>query len=461
MSIHMPADVREPHPRTSEAHPEAVSSEMTRRARIRSPRGTNRRFKIPFTVSGMILAADDDVVPRTVRDGSIRRTINASMPTAHVQRRRWRGLAVAATVTLLGAAVIVWRVPRAATPDASTGILVTLDARPTDATASNADSSEDDGRPDAATGSERHPFAIEADASAEIRLPGWPGWPLPQGTTLTPTVFCEGATAPRLFVRNPKCSAAEIRADIERNRRMPFGGFGDAMRRSQVLRCIARVTSSVEKARVRLDPEAGERCIAAAIAVAFDVIPSPIDTAECNGYVIGLQQMGQPCTDPWECIDGLACVGFTRTKDGRCKPLPTLGAPCGNGEPDRNLPFDIGDRPACSSGARCFPWGGTCRRARRRGERCEQDWDCLEELACRALRCASKERVAAGGACLADAECAPALHCAGTDYTKTPGVCTEKRAAGEACTDDSECRGHCELDAKTPKHACVAWCQSG
>jgi hypothetical protein len=336
------------------------------------------------------------------------------------------------------------------------------DSGPTSDATPDYDATADASEPDAASSSEdSDPFAIDEDASAEIRLPGWPGWPLPKGTTVTPAVFCEGAIAASLFVRNPKCSVAETRADLERNKRKPFAGFGNVMARSKAAHCIARVTASIEKRRVRLDPEAGERCIAAGIDLAFDVVAGPIDTAECNGYLIGLQNEGQSCTDPWECIDGLACVGFTNTKDGRCKSLPQLGAPCGNGEPDRNMPFDIGERPACAKGARCYPWGGRCRRAQKKGERCDEDWDCLEELACRAHKCASKDRVAVGGTCLHIADCAPTLYCAGTDYLEKSGVCTPKKAAGESCNDDSECKGHCEFDARTRKRFCMAWCQSG
>ncbi|HEY8080058.1 MAG TPA: hypothetical protein VIF62_38270 [Labilithrix sp.] len=317
------------------------------------------------------------------------------------------------------------------------------------------DASEDEAAAPLAEEEGGDPFASGTDAAAEIELPGWPGWPLPRGTTLTPETFCEGAAAARLFVRDPRCSIAETKADLVRKKKIPFAEFGEVMARSHAKRCIVRLGASVAKRRVQLDPEAGERCVATGIELAFDVGPSPIDTSACNGYVIGLAQRGEACSEPWECVDGLACVGFTAKKDGRCKPLPPLGAPCGNGEPDKNLPFDIGDRPACAKGAVCDPWGGTCRRAHVRGERCEQDWDCDVDLACRAHVCAGKARVGAGGACIGVAECEPSLYCAGTDYTKHPGVCTEKKRAGESCRDDSECKGHCDAQV------CMSWCQSG
>src|SRR5206468_1385892 len=159
---------------------------------------------------------------------------------------------------------------------------------------------------DAATADDGDPFALDADASPEIALPGWPGWPPPAGTEITPAVFCEGAVAPALFMRDPRCSVAESKADVARNANKPFAGFGRAMERSRAARCIARLASSAAKKRVRLDGEAGKRCIAAAIAAAYDDGPNTFESAACNGYVIGLASAGEPCADPWECSDGLA-----------------------------------------------------------------------------------------------------------------------------------------------------------
>lgn len=298
---------------------------------------------------------------------------------------------------------------------------------------------------------------VDPDASVEILLPGWPGWPLPATTTLTPMIFCQGTFGVTRYVRDPKCSRAETLEDIE-TKKHGIEAFGEVMSKSQTVRCVARLGGSVVKRRVELDPEAGIRCIEATIQEISDGWHDVIESAQCNGYVIGRQKDGEPCGQPWECLEGLACVGFTNKGDGRCKELPKVGARCGNGNPDKNLPLDIGDRPACAPGARCAPWGGTCEARIKLGRPCANTWDCMEGLACRGKKCTGEDRVSAGGACVGVYECATGLYCAGTDYMNKLGSCTEKKGAGETCRDDTECKGRCKYDNRERK--CISWCQS-
>src|SRR4051812_3417259 len=178
---------------------------------------------------------------------------------------------------------------------------------------------------------------------------------------ITPESLCQSVFGAPLYFHDPKCSDAEI-ADDETNNGPPL--------RVQIANCKTELEASVSRGRAKLDPAGGASCINAIRAgqIGRDRVEH-WKAAVCDGAIKGTQAKGTPCRQTWECAAPLACVGFTKDKDGTCNDPPAeKGAKCGEVQEEgvRN-DLIIGTRQECGKGFACV--AGTCRAQLALGEK--------------------------------------------------------------------------------------------
>ena len=186
-------------------------------------------------------------------------------------------------------------------------------------------------------------------------------------------------------------------------------------------------------------------------------------TSACRNVVTGLQHAGQPCTNDYECVDGLACVGETTTNDGACQAPGALGATCGEGNCAGNCPTDwgFGNHPACVAGAYCF---GTCQALAMPGQSCLGEDSCVSGYVCVATgpQASCKTSYSPQGTeCQQTQDCLDGLYCDTSVEAGGYGYCEPKGAAGATCTDGHGCNGYCDLPDGGGAGTCVALCGSG
>ncbi|MBX3234463.1 MAG: hypothetical protein KIT84_09360 [Labilithrix sp.] len=165
----------------------------------------------------------------------------------------------------------------------------------------------------------------------------------------------------------------------------------------------------------------------------------PAGTA-CREAFVGTGPNGASCAGDHECVDGLTCVGYSESTEGRCVAPPALGAPCGPAKVDgggaaieKESVLAFGDHPSCVAGAECDPTSGTCVAAK-----------------------PAKDPAPEGGPCATDDDCVRGLHCDATQK------CAARKPAGSACTGalvSSECAGRCDADSGEPG-TCAPFCGS-
>jgi hypothetical protein len=163
--------------------------------------------------------------------------------------------------------------------------------------------------------------------------------------------------------------------------------------------CGENVSRSLSQGRIQIDPTQTAACEAkitstltakpmcweAANANRGDEQRARLGPAECTEALVGLQAASQPCAFDYECADGLTCVGWTNSSDGRCDAPPAIGQPCGyagDGAITDWYPFGI--HPACAAGAYCF---NTCHPLGAQGDGCMDATQCSSGLECIAGHC--------------------------------------------------------------------------
>lgn len=193
---------------------------------------------------------------------------------------------------------------------------------------------------------------------------------------------------------------------------------------------------------VQYDPQKGGDCVAhaASMVKACGGAPNP---GPCENVVVGTVAAGGKCTSSAECI--APAGGDADCNDGVCvqEPRGKLGDGCSSTcTEDGNTTSCSGGMGGASSGnASCFTndglvcrADGKCGAAAKVGETCSYD-DCVASAYCdmSAEKCVA--RVALGGTCTGEGQCADGAYCGG-------GTCVAEKATGAACADWVECASH-------------------
>jgi hypothetical protein len=269
---------------------------------------------------------------------------------------------------------------------------------------------------------------------------------------MSAALFCEGTIGADLFVHDAKCTADDIAS---------MHDFESSLERAYTKACIDVLTDGIANGRVKLDEKKASDCIAEHVAATTrHDATSAVEQKVCDEAIDGTVKDGGACRQPWECVTGLTCVGFSKTADGKCEAPPAAGASCGHAALDVDIfTLDLGDHPACAKGARC--WDKKCEAKKKAGDACAEDSECLEGTACRAGKCGKPDKLKAGATCVVERDCGPHLYCGAAAPNATDAAaqkdrtCTAEKKAGEACGSSDECRGRC-VNA-----ACVSFCGSG
>ena len=153
-------------------------------------------------------------------------------------------------------------------------------------------------------------------------------------------------------------------------------------------------------------------------------------------FFVGMQGLGEPCTDTRECTEGLGCNILTAT----CDPLAAAGEDC--------TYLD------CAEGLRCDSSGNVCIALSAVDEPCIEDEHCQAGLICYAPPLGSGPTIChwphtLGTACGDDGDCVAGAYC--PSATK---ICTAALADGEDCTSEKQCAsGRCDTSTTD---TCVA-----
>jgi hypothetical protein len=166
---------------------------------------------------------------------------------------------------------------------------------------------------------------------------------------------------------------------------------------------------------------------------------------DCQLWLVGKQGLDQPCNDSVECQPELACVGYSDSQDGRCRPLPHVGDKCGPATfSSRGVQIvyrnDCSDDAQCitmQDGGRCVSLNGSCYLSR-----CPGDGVCVER------RCIPKAPQ------LSQQRCDDSMDCGYWKCGKDQ-LCHEPKPAGSACREASDCKGDCRAGR------CVSVCGTG
>lgn len=239
----------------------------------------------------------------------------------------------------------------------------------------------------------------------------------------------------------------------------------DGDRRAMATECEPMISNAIASGRIRFDSDRAKACSSALrskienLPCSSQEVRAPMtwDAAACEGVVLGLQGVDQPCRRPSECRPGLACVGYGENTEGACRALPGGDDAC---TPVRAgmvvFPFDTA-LPLCAPNltctrnsegeddeTRCYP-------LRNSGDRCESTaWDCKPGLFC-ATVCMPYRAV--GEACTSSPfACTPGFTC------NSANKCAEG-IEGAPCSYDVQCSGLCVLDING-NGTCRAFCGS-
>jgi hypothetical protein len=187
----------------------------------------------------------------------------------------------------------------------------------------------------------------------------------------------------------------------------------------------------------------------------------------CSEVIAGAQGADAPCSNDYECVDGLTCIGYTAESDGACKPPPGEAAICGNGIPDGSGFVDIfrwgfGTHPRCAPGFHCAGTAlqqGTCKPLVPASGACNDNDDCAEGLRCQVGVCGTAGPAPANAPCDRNSDCQDRHYCKSVDGGY---VCAPREAAGTPCKSalGSECQGTCLVPDGGSSGSCVAYCGS-
>lgn len=210
--------------------------------------------------------------------------------------------------------------------------------------------------------------------------------------------------------------------------------------------CKLTLANSASKGRVLTRSDRASECYAA---IAANYAPgkcgnitqtfSDPSGAACKEAFLGTVPEGAGCLGDHECIDGLTCVGYTDSEDGKCTRPPAIGAACGQapneaGATISSTSLGFGTHPSCAAGAHC------------------------DDVTHRCAGGDPKTPGAEGAACTSFDDCAGGTFCANDTH-----VCTKSRPAGGDCTGNTftsgECAGRCDAANGQPGK-CVAFCGS-
>ena len=263
------------------------------------------------------------------------------------------------------------------------------------------------------------------------------------GTNPQATALCDATIDPTLARLSAICSAA----DQQTKDYKWITGLVSSMKPE----CVGLMSSALAEGRISIDQNTLAACskaVAALLASAttFDAVMAIEQPPECVGVVVGKQVAGQPCRQPFECVNGASCVGYSDAAQGTCA-VPTLGQACGTGS-GTSTTFHFGHHPECAKGSYCG--SDKCEAVLPAGAKCFSDDACADGLFCVAGTCAASKG-AAGGACYGTAQCQTGLYCAAK-------ICATRKKTGEACAA-GECEGRCD-ETQTPA-VCVAYCGQG
>ncbi|HTQ48112.1 MAG TPA: hypothetical protein VMI75_35395 [Polyangiaceae bacterium] len=241
--------------------------------------------------------------------------------------------------------------------------------------------------------------------------------------------------------------------------------------------CNTNLTGSLAKGRIAIDAVQSAACIAAiqsALASSplcwpsvwpnrLGSLPPQLTPAACASPVVGLQQVGDPCFQDYECATGLTCVGWAASADGTCQQPPAVGEACGltcdgGGSGAITYFYPFGPHPGCAAGAYC----GVCSCEAQGGAdaSCGGAGSCQGSLVCVDQYCSAGGYGMAGAPCSGDPDCVDGTWC---DYRNDGGTptCQPRETAGGPCEftgfPDS-CLGSCEPSGDAG--ACVAICGS-
>lgn len=256
--------------------------------------------------------------------------------------------------------------------------------------------------------------------------------------------------------------------------------FDDTLLKGLLLACTTSLGKSVASGRATFVPAAAATCqanVSAAIQgrACPDVLRAPSnqpsasifnEAAGCQDAVVGRQGADAPCSNDYECVDGLTCIGWTAQSDGTCKTPPAEAALCGYAIPDGGgfielVRWGFGTHPRCAAGLYCASTAsqqGVCRVSKAADAACGSSDECAAGLRCQNGACGTGAPAPADAPCERNSDCQDRLFCKSADGGR---VCAPRGVAGTSCSNafGSECQGACvEPDGGTA--SCVAFCGS-
>lgn len=244
--------------------------------------------------------------------------------------------------------------------------------------------------------------------------------------------------------------------------------------------CTTSLGKSVESGRATFAPEAAATCqtnVRAEIEerTCPEVLHAPSNQSSksifkgaegCSDAIVGHQGADAPCSNDYECADGLTCIGWTSTSDGACKTPPGEGDLCGYAIPDAGgfvelVRWGFGTHSRCAAGLYCASTAlqqGTCRASKAADDTCDSDDECAEGLRCQFGTCGTAGPVPADAPCKRNSDCQDRLYCKSGDGGRT---CAPREVAGTPCSGalSSECQGAC-VEPDGGSATCVAFCGS-
>lgn len=256
--------------------------------------------------------------------------------------------------------------------------------------------------------------------------------------------------------------------------------FDDALLKALAVECTEALGASVKGGRAAFDAAAAATCeanVSASIQgkTCPEVLHSPNNqpnasifagAAGCPDALVGRQPADAPCSNDYECTDGLTCVGWTSKSDGVCKPPPGDGASCGYAIPDGGgfielVKWGFGTHPRCAEGFFCDATAtqqGICRARAAATGPCDRDEECADGLRCQLGTCGTAGPAPADATCKRNTDCQDGLVCKSADGGS---VCAPRAAAGTPCSSEFgfECAGAC-VKPDGGSATCVAYCGS-